>query len=642
MIIGTAGHIDHGKTSLVKALTGVDADRLPQEKARGMTLDLGYAYLPLPDGQVLGFVDVPGHEKLVRNMLAGATGIDYALLVVAADDGPMPQTREHLELLTMLDIDRGAVALTKIDKIGAQRIEHVQAQLHALLASSSLAAAPIFPVSNIAGEGVEALRAHLAREVAHGSARSRAGYFRLAIDRCFNLSGVGTVVTGTVHSGSVAVGDTVVLTPPGVKVRVRSLHAQNQPASKADAGQRCALNIAGADFDASQIERGYWLVAPRIHAPTTRIDVWLQMSATAPRALAHWTSVHFHLGTEEVMGRVALLEGEQLGAGKAGLAQIVLDRPIGALHGDRFVIRDQSAMHTLGGGKVLDPFPPARGRRTQARLALLRSWTHADARQALQEALAHHAVGTDLERFAMSWSIAEDELVTTVRQIEAHVLGGIGERWAVAADAWSQLRQRASSALAAEHERAPDMIGVGRERLRRLAVSALPQLAYQALVEELLASGEIERSGMWLRAPGHRVQLSANERILWEQVYPHLAENHFHPPRVRDLARARGVDENVMRQLLNRVTRLGDVYLVAHDHYFTLRAVERLADVVRAIAATHGEVTAAVFRDQIGTGRKLAIQILEFFDRIGFTRRVKDGHRLRQPDLFSANTAEQA
>src|SRR5262245_41034678 len=297
MIVGTAGHIDHGKTSLVKALTGVDADRLPEEKARGITLDLGYAYTRLASGATLGFVDVPGHERLVHNMLAGATGIDYVVLVVAADDGPMPQTREHLQILELLGLRRGAVALTKIDIVGAERVEQARAEVQALLDGTGFAGSQVFALSSATGAGVAPLRERIEAEARQVSLRPEGGHFRLAIDRCFTLVGTGTVVTGTVFSGAVAIGDTLVLSPPGIKVRVRSLHTQNQPAQRGAAGQRCALNLVGEGFDKSKVERGQWVLAPPLHAPTARLDVQLTLLGSESEALMHWTPAHFHLGS---------------------------------------------------------------------------------------------------------------------------------------------------------------------------------------------------------------------------------------------------------------------------------------------------------------------------------------------------------
>jgi len=634
MIIGTAGHIDHGKTALVKALTGVDPDRLPEEKARGITLDLGYAYTPLPGGDVLGYVDVPGHDKLVHNMLAGATGIDFVLLVVAADDGPMPQTREHLQILDLLGLNLGAVALTKVDAVSSARTSQAEAEVAELLSTTALAAAPVFRVSSVTGEGVDTLRSCFEAQAARLPARSRRGHFRLAVDRCFTLAGAGTIVTGTVYSGQVAVGDTLVLSPPGIDVRVRSIHAQNQPTQIGAAGQRCALNLVGEGFDKSSVQRGDWLVAAPVHAPTRRLDVQLRLLASEDGPLAHWTPAHVHLAAGEAMGRIALLEDEVLRPGDAALAQLVLDRAIGALHNDRFVIRNQSATRTIGGGRVLDPFPPARGRRTPARLALLRAWRSATPAEGLCVALAQSPLGVDATRFARSWNLPEAEIEALVRDANAVLAGPREALLAISSSAWSALRQKILAALAAEHARAPDMIGVSREHLRRISAPGLTRAAFDEIVEELRDQGRIRQSGHWLHAPDHRVMLTPTEEKLWARVQPLLEDPLFQPPRVRDLARTLSTEEDAMRQLLKHVARMGEVFPVAHDHYFTRRAIEALASIVREIETEYGAASAADFRDRIGTGRKLAIQILEFFDRAGYTRRVKDSHVLRQPALF--------
>jgi selenocysteine-specific elongation factor len=634
MIVGTAGHIDHGKTALVKALTGVDADRLPEEKARGITLDLGYAYTALPGGDVLGFVDVPGHERLVHNMVAGATGIDFVLLVVAADDGPMPQTREHLQIVDLLGLSRGAVALTKIDAVPAERVVAATAEVRALLGATPLADAPLFPVSSVTGEGVPALRAHLEAAAAGLPPPHAAGRFRLAIDRCFTLKGTGIVVTGTAHAGVVHVGDELVLSPAGIGVRVRGIHAQDRPAASGHAGQRCALNLAGPGFEKALVRRGDWAVDARLHAPTQRLDVWLRVLGTEPRALAHWTPVHMHLGAAHVPGRVALLEADRVAPGSAGLAQLVLDRAIGALGGDRFVVRDQSASRSVGGGVVLDAFPPHRGRRAAARLQLLHAWRPLDPVRALEAALEHARTGVDLDRFAVAWNVDAERLRARVRMrvVPAAAAGGI----AFSDRAWEGLRQAIVTAVQAEHERVPDMIGVGRERLRRLAapVAALP--AFDAVLDELLAGSDIAATGPWLHDPAHRVRLVEPEERLWQRVRPLLDAQPWQAPRVRDLARALDVDEALVRATLKAVARLGEVYPVAHDHYFTRHAVEGLAGIVRDLDRQSGAATAASFRDRLGTGRKLAIHILEFFDRIGFTRRVGDRHLVRNASLFAA------
>jgi selenocysteine-specific elongation factor len=640
MIVGTAGHIDHGKTALLKALTGVDADRLPEEKARGITLDLGYAYTPLPGGEVLGFVDVPGHERLVHNMLAGATGIDFVLLVVAADDGPMPQTREHLQIVDLLGLSHGAVAVTKIDAVSAERAAQAQDEVRRLLRGTALEGAPLFPVSSVTGGGVDALRTHLDRAAGEPGGRDSRGHFRLAIDRCFTLKGTGTVVTGAVHSGAVHVGDELLLSPPGIPVRVRGIHAQDRAAEAGLAGQRCALNLAGPQFDRQIVQRGQWVLEPALHAPTQRIDVQLRLLGSEPRALKHWTPAHVHLGARDVPGRVALLEGESLEPGATALAQLVLDRPDAVLAGDRFVVRDQSASRTMGGGVALDPFPPQKGRRASGRLSLLRTWRSGDARAAFTAALGTAALGVDVQRFALAWNLREEERRALFDGVAMRRVRSATADLAFSESAWQALRQALLAAVAAEHERAPDMVGVSRERLRRLAAPSLAPAAYEALLDELLGEGLIVASGAWLHDPAHRVRFGAQEEHLWTKVRPMLDATPFHPPRVRDLARALQVEEEAMRRLLQRAARLGAVYPVAHDHYFTLHAVDALAEMVRDLNRAKGAALAAEFRDRIGTGRRLAIQILEFFDRVGYTRRAGDAHLLRQPALFAGQAAQ--
>src|SRR5580700_4389708 len=340
MIIGTAGHIDHGKTTLVRAHTGVDTDRLKEEKARGISIELGYAYTPLANGEVLGFIDVPGHERLVHTMVAGACGIDFALLVVAADDGVMPQTREHVAILELLGVAQGAVALTKIDRVDRERLGEVDAQVKAMLATTALKAAPLFALDATAADhpGTSALRHHLQQMAAQTRARGDQGLFRLAVDRVFTLAGHGTVVTGTVFSGQVRAGDTVAVMPQGLAARVRSIHAQNRAAEVGRAGERCALNLAA--LDKSAISRGDWLADPRALAPSTRIDVLLTLLADSGAQLQSWSPLHVHLGTTHRLAHVVPLTAQGLAAGESARAQLVFDTPLCAVPGDRLIVRD--------------------------------------------------------------------------------------------------------------------------------------------------------------------------------------------------------------------------------------------------------------------------------------------------------------
>jgi len=619
VIVGTAGHIDHGKTSLVKALTGVDTDRLKEEKARGISIELGYAYLPLADGAVLGFVDVPGHERFVDHMVSGATGIDFVLLVVAADDGPMPQTLEHLEIVQLLDVREGAVAMTKIDRVDAARRAECEQEIRKLVNF------PVFPVSSVSGAGLSELKSFLAeKNRTVRPVRAGAG-FRLAVDRCFTLVGTGTVVTGTVFAGEVKVGDEVKVTPSGTLARVRSLHAQNRAAQAGRAGERCALALPGIAKDA--IERGEWIVAPRLHAPTERFDVRLRLSAREPKPLRHWSAVHLHLGAAHVMARVALLEGESLAPGGAALAQIVTERPIGALAGDAFILRDASASRTLGGGRVIDPFGPARKRRSLQRLEALRRMEEPDPSRRLMSLLEQSEQGFDLGVFLRASNLSPADLI----------LGPSVERvqdFAFARATWQRLAQRFLEQLADYHAKRPDELGPDLGRIRRMWFAQHDAAIVEAIARSLSDTGKLAHTGPWWHLPSHSAEFSARDKTLSEAILPLIEAGEFDPPWVRDLAKKLRAPEQDVRSLLVRLARCGDVYQVVKDLFYSRKSIGRLARIAKQLDEQSGVVRAAAFRDQIGLGRKRAIQILEFFDRIGYTRRAKDDHRVRGDSLL--------
>lgn len=617
MIVGTAGHIDHGKTALVKALTGVDADRLKEEKARGITIDLGYAYSDLGDGRQLGFVDVPGHERFVHNMLAGATGIDAALLVVSAVEGIKPQTVEHLQILDLLGLRRGIVALTKSDLVDDDQLLDRMAEVESLLAPTALAGAEIIPVSAVTGHGVAELKTKL---LALGeTGKGLAGFARLAVDRCFVLSGAGVVVTGTVHAGAIRVDDRLVLTPSGLEARVRSLHAQNRPAEIGRAGERCALNLTGSRLSKDAIRRGEWVVSPELHAPTDRIDVRLSLLASESHALRHWSPVHVHLGAAHVMGRVALLEGEALSPGDEALAQIVLEEKVGALAGDRLILRDPSATRTMAGATTIDPFGPPRNRRTERRLAELRALGDVDA-EVLPRLLRLDAGYVDLCRFGLSRNLRPTEVDKLLQAANGAKLDGFG----FLAATLSEARQDVVATLKTFHETRPDAPGLQPERLRASLKRRWPAPVFKVLVDQEIQAKTVVVDGAFLRLPGHSLKLGSRDEALWQKISAEMTRERFKPPRVRDFAQAYGVAEADTRRLLQRLAKLGRVVELAPDHYF-LRPV-----VAEMIGIAHGfgrDFTAAEFRDKVDNGRKVAIQILEFFDRHGITVRRGDFRR---------------
>ena len=629
MIVGTAGHIDHGKTTLVRALTGVDTDRLKEEKSRGISIELGYAYTALEGGDVLGIIDVPGHERLVHTMVAGASGIDFALLVIAADDGVMPQTREHLAILELLGVSRGAVALTKVDRVDAARVQQVRAEIETALAATRLQAARIFPVNatDSNDSGTEALRRYLHEAAAEFPLRRDRRLFRLAVDRVFTLSGHGTVATGTVFSGQIAVGETINIMPSGTAVRVRGLHVQNRAANSGRAGQRCAVNLAGVDTDA--VTRGDWLADPRVFAPSPRVDVRLNLLALdgdRSRQLLSRTSLHVHLGTGHHVAQVVPLEEEEVTRGESTRVQLVFGKAVCATPGDRFIVRDAQATHTLGGGVVLDPAAPARKRRSAERLRWL---------SAVESLLAGGGVAALLD--AAPYGLKTSDLVRLTGlpsediplPEEAVTIDAGKERFVFHPQHWSDLRDRALAALQRFHSEVPDEPGPDIGRLRRIALPELPDALWRALIATLVYERLVVRSGPWLHLPEHSVALSDEDRVLAQKLQPLIVAGKFDPPWVRDLAAASREPEERVREVLRKSVTQGTVYQVVRDLFYDRECVGELAAIITQLAREHGGVDAAQYRDALGLGRKRTVQILEFFDRVGYTRRVKDSHILR-------------
>ena len=715
MMIGTAGHIDHGKTSLVRALTGTDTDRLPEEKKRGMSIELGYAFLaPSDDGPAVGensvapaasagqtevvpafglprepiaFIDVPGHEKLLHTMISGATGIDFALLLVAADDGVMPQTREHLAVLSLLDIDRGVVAITKIDRVDEARVQEVTQQVTALLADTPLAHAPIIPVSATRGDGVAELRQLLRAEAArldaahgldgtadpHGSdspvravaatepaettADTTAALpaqtgFRLAIDRVFSLDGVGTVATGTVHAGRVQVGDVLQQLPDGPKeLRVRSLHAQNRSTDTAHAGQRCAINLAGVERD--QLQRGHWLAQPGIASVSDRLDVELHLWHAEPRAIRSGTRVHVHLGTTASPAAVAVLDADTLAPGGTGLAQLVLPQPLAAWHGDRLILRDAAGQRIIGGGRVLDSRAPVRYRRTPQRLQLLQALQRPTLRDRLAGLLEACEHGVDLRQWQQVFGLASVAAFDASLQTLPH--RRLAGDFIIGEPAWQHLRRTVLDTLAAYHKNATDEIGPDAARLRRLARLRMDDAHWRLLLDALVKEGSVAQSGAFVHLPEHGSQLAARDETLLQRLTPHLMEAGAQGAWVRDLAEHIGEPAANLRPAMARLARSGHLYQVVKDLYLDAATAARLAALVRQLALAGNEAADATdaqrasnalpilkvaeFRDASGLGRKRAVQMLEFFDRIGLCRRVGDTHVLRlESEVFKGSS----
>ena len=634
MIVGTAGHIDHGKTALVRALTGVDTDRLKEEKARGISIDLGYAYLPGPDGKILGFVDVPGHEKFVHNMLAGATGIDFALLVIAADDGVMPQTLEHLAIIDLLGISRGIVALTKVDLVSSERREEVTQEIRDALRETTLASAEIVPVSVVSGENVDALR-NVLFDAAKQSQSAAAGRFRLAVDRCFTLPGIGTVVTGTVLSGAVMTGDHVFVSPSGLAARVRSVHAQNKPVQCGIAGERCALNLAGDGISKNAISRGDVVLDPVLHAPSARIDAELRLLPSEEKPITQWMPARLHHGATEVAARVVLLGETPILPGSQGLIQLVLEKPIAASEGDRFILRDTTSQRTIGGGRFLDLRAPQRRRKTPERLRQLEAHAERDHAMAFKSLLQCPPYFIDAAIFGRDRALTEQELTALLDSCGA-VTVGPDALVVVALQTRRSLGDAILAALKQFHAANPSARGIAFDRLRLELPTRIPAKFFQALVQTMARAGEVALEGGVVSASDHAMKLAPADAQLWTKILPLVSSTQrFRPPRVTDIAAQLKSPEANVRRLMKMLGRMSMVVEIAEDHFFLRDTVSEMVDIVADIAArsANGEVAAAQFRDRLegfgeGVGRKVAIQILEFFDRSGVTLRRGDLRRI--------------
>jgi len=628
VIVGTAGHIDHGKTALVKALTGIDTDRLKEEKERGITIDIGFAFLALGETR-LGFVDVPGHERFIKNMLAGAHGIDLVLLVVAADESVKPQTREHFDICRLLRVKSGLIAITKVDLVDEEMLEVVEAEVRDLVVGSFLEGAPIVRVSARTGEGIEELKAALAQIAATVAEKRRDAVPRLPIDRVFTVRGFGTVVTGTLIAGQFAVGDEVDVLPAQRRATIRGLQVHGQPVSVAVAGERTAMNLQGVAVE--DLERGQVVVSSRRFVPTSRIDARLELLGTAPHAVQTRTRLRLHIGTAEILARVVLLDRTELHPGESGLVQFRLESPTFVLPGDRFIVRRYSPPLTIGGGEVIDALPekhrafrPGAEDREAIVAALLRIET-ADAQERLALWVERAGKrGMSYPELAARTDLLEPQLHDALRAHSA--VGRLIDiastpRHLLARAAYEEMKAALQHALAAFHREHPLDPGMPHRDVRALLLREIPEFAAAELLARLCQEPEFHVEREWVRLATHVVRLSDEEAEIERKLLEAFRAAKWQPPTLEEVILRQQLDPEKARKLYQFLLHRGVLVRVG-EHTFAAEALRELIERVRQQKAISATLDVGTFKALTGVSRKYAIPLLEYLDRQHVTRRV--------------------
>jgi selenocysteine-specific elongation factor len=628
-IIGTAGHIDHGKTSLIKALTGQDTDRLKEEKERGISIDLGFAHLDLPDGTQVGVVDVPGHERFIKNMLAGAHGIDLVLFTVAADDGVMPQTEEHLDIVHLLGVKMAIFAITKADLVPPAKIQEVEEEIKILTLGTLLEDAPIIPVSSVTGQGLSELKELISQRLKSGDKPVPSGYFRLPVDRAFVMQGHGVVVTGTALSGEVRTGDHVRCLPGGELFRVRSLQVHGRSVDVAGWGQRVALNLSGPER--ASIERGQVICHEKLSLTSDRFDAFLEVRPAAAKGIKNHQRIRVHLGTAERLAKIILLGGEdKVGAKDSTYCQITLSEPLLALRNDHFIVRDETARKTLAGGIVIHPWARKHKRREPELKSRLESLHRGDM-TSLTESFLNESddFALPLESIHQFLNLQEENVRHLDQIISLRAFNAEGERVYTTDAKWQRLKETFVALLKEFHKTHPLVPGMDMEELRRKLPYVLSAKIFRAVVDTLLSDKIIAKEENLLRAAEHRVQIGSQEKSLMDRIQRILGEQPMSPPDLKEIEKQLGVGRNKLNEVIRLLERDGSVIRVTTDLYYLSTTVDRVRAVLKKYLADKSEISAASFRDLIGSSRKYTIPLLEYFDREGVTVRIGDIRRLK-------------
>ena len=631
IILGTAGHIDHGKTSLIKAISGTDTDRLKEEKERGITIELGFASLDLPGGQHLGIVDVPGHEKFVKNMVAGATGIDIVVMVIAADEGVMPQTREHMEICTLLGIQHGLIVMTKTDMVEEEWLELALEDIREFSQGTFLEDAPILPVSSVTGDGIPELISAIDDIAGSIPQRPPSSLFRLPIDRVFTMKGFGTVITGTLVSGMINVGETIMVYPTGITSKVRGIQVHNQSAESAEAGMRTAINFQGLDKTA--VKRGEVLSTPDALIASYMVDVSFHYLASNKKPLKNRTLVRFHTGTSEVMGYLILLEQEELPPGQTVVAQLRLDSPVAIVKDDRFVIRSYSPVRTIGGGQVLNPIPQKHKRMKQDVIDGLQHLTEEDPEAIISQQIQQAGYGgVSFSHLKIMTNLTDKQLDTALQHLlskKTITQTDKQNRIFLHQSTFDQLIQKTAEYLANYHADNPLKAGMPKEELK----SKFPQLSdpkvFNLILNQMIKSDQIAQEENTVRLSDHRVALGADQADIRKKIEGLYKKGGLQPPYFRDVPKLLEVDPNHTKDVMLLLVEEGRIVKTKDDLYFHIDAITELKNRLVDFLKANEDITTPQFKEMTGASRKYVIPLIEYFDASKVTLRVGDSRKLR-------------
>ncbi len=622
VIIGTAGHVDHGKTSLIQALTGTNTDRLKEEQERGMTIDIGFASLKLPDGTIAGIVDVPGHERFLKNMLAGATGVDVALIVVAADEGIMPQTREHLDILKLLQVENGVVALTKCDMVDKEWLQIVEADVRTALTGTALAQAPIIFVSSVTRRGIEALKKALMSAVSRCKARSADLPYRLPIDRVFSRPGFGTVVTGTLVAGTMRSGDAVTILPAGIESRIRGLQIHNEKVSEAQAGCRVAINLAGIEVD--QLTRGAQLAAKGAAESTICFDGVIATVGSEDNTLKQRMRVRLHIGTAEIIGRISLLnEAPEAESGESVYIQFVGEEPFTAARGDRFILRTYSPSHTIAGGTVLVPVATKHDKADSTVIPKLQALEAGSDSDKICTALMAAEFGLTKRELCSTLGITEQQLTDASNNIAEFGIYTNADRY-ISNVMRDLLIGRVAGALQHYHDRFPLRAGMPREELRTSLLKGADMRTYNSVLQLLVSTKTLKNEGSVVCLPDFKVTLNDRQLALMQRIAEFYAECGIASPEITDVARLIRAPADAVTALLKLGSETGVFVCLADGIYLSGTVLTETQKLLTDFCQQHGSITVGEFRDLMNSNRKFSMQVLEYLDSIKFTRRAED------------------